>query len=194
MTRKSTTKPKEPEFTLKTEPWTTSRGVKVILKSMPPFMITRISDSVEMPKKPTYSVETASGDIEEHFHEVDEAKGINTLETDEDKKAWAEYTEVLDTAEGELTYRTLKAVLSEGVDVQYAKGQMEAWTEKQEYIGVEVPTTPFLRDAIFKELEVVGGNEDMEYILKKVMELTGISPEEIAAAKSSFPGKVEPEP
>lgn len=176
-----------------TQEYETSSGVVVTLKAMPPLLVTRMASEVGFPDKPTYEITTAAGDVEIHEHEVDEAKGITTLESDEDKKAWDDYVKETEEAENRLTMMTLKAVLLEGVLIEPDDEQITRWASKQKIIGLTVPEDSEERLMMFKETEVVGNKEDMEFILNKVMELTGVSEEQLEKARASFQDQVEPD-
>src|SRR4030067_3304572 len=95
----------------KREEWTSSTGVKVILKSIPPLLITSLNDKFVVPKPPQYSITTVAGDVEVYDHDE------TTLQTPEEKKAWAEYQKKLSDIETEITSLTIKMCLVEGMEV-----------------------------------------------------------------------------
>lgn len=176
-----------------TEEYVTSKGIVVTLKAMPPLLVTRMASEANFPTKPTYEITTASGDIETHDHEVDPEKEINTLDSDDDRKVWADYLLETDAAEERLTMMTLNAVLMDGVVIKPDDDQITLWASRQRIIGLEVSEDPEERLMHFKETEVVGNKEDMEHILNRVMVLTGVSEEQLEKARASFPDQVEPD-
>lgn len=183
----------------RSRPYTASSGLTVILTGLPPLVPQRIDSSIEYPEVPTYEIETASGDIETFEHDAD------SLESDEDKEAWVEYQEALEEAETELTEKLLYAVLLECVELKNYEKQFAKWVHKQELQGLTLAESEDPEDEIsveraneenkfhFMQTEVFRDADDIGEILTIVMGLTGVSVEDLAATRESFPGDVEPE-
>jgi hypothetical protein len=171
---------------VKTASFVNSMGITVHLQGIPPLIIPRISDSVTFPEKPTYQIETASGDFETHTHDK------TTISTDEEKKAWAEYLEQNSEAEQTLASRILKAVLIEGVVVK-DYSDFENWKVRQELMGLEVSDNKERMLLHYKETQLARTEEDIESVMNLVMELTGVDPKELDLAKSSFQDTMESE-
>lgn len=173
----------------RTSEWRTSRDVEIRINSLPPLLMASLEDVVEFPVKPTYSVETVAGDIEIFEHSEETIKDPAT--SAEDKLAWTKYKLELNLAEEKLTDITLKTVLYEGVTVVNQEEQLARWCKKRRLIGLPVPEDDEEALLEFKETEVIGTNEDMEYILAESMRLTGVSETVIEAASRSFQDPVE---
>lgn len=183
----------------RSRPYTASSGLKVILTGLPPLVPQRIDASVEYPDKPSYSVETASGDIETYEHDE------TSLETPEDKEAWAAYVEGMNAAETDLTERLLYAVLLECVELEDYEDLFYEWKTKQELIPLPLAEAKDPEDerAVkkaeqenkfhFMQIEVFRDADDIGEILTIVMGLTGVSVEDLASARDSFPSEMESE-
>ena len=186
----------------RSRPFTSSSGLKVILTGLPPLVPQRIDSSIEYPSTPTYEVTTASGDVETYEHDKE------SLTTDEDKEAWADYLDAQNDAETELTEKLLYAVLLECVEIKDYKAftaQFEEWKQKQELMGITIAKSKDDDDEIAKEkaerenkfyfmqTEVFRDSDDIGEILTIVMSLTGVSVEDLVEARDSFPGEMESE-
>lgn len=167
--------------------YTTTRGVEVVLTGMPPLLPQQISDSVKMPEIPTYEVETSSGTKEIWEHDE------TTIQTEEDKEIWNAYLEEKEAAETLITERLLKAILLESVSIPNLDKHLEAWKSRQRLIGIELSENPEELLLNFKETEVFREVPDVEFVMSKVLELTGVPREEISSMKDSFPDTVDAE-
>lgn len=167
--------------------WTSSRGVKVILRGIPPMLVASLEGVVEFPKKPTYKITTVAGDEEVYEHDE------TTLVSEEDKAAWKRYVVENMIAEQKLTEITLNTVLYEGVDIVDLSEQLVKWRKKRKIIGLPIPEDDDEASLAFKTTEVVGDEQDMEYILETVMRLSGVSESAIETASKSFQDKMESE-
>lgn len=163
----------------------TRNGIKVILRGMPPLIPQMVANSVPMPDPPTYSVPTADGG--EEIWEHDES----TLSTPEDRAEWDAYLEAKNKAETDVTEKLLRAILIESVKLDVSEEQVAVWKRKQELIGLPVPADDEELMLHFKEVEVFPDVESIQFIMNKVLELTGVSREDIDLMKDSFPGDVE---
>jgi len=168
--------------------YTTTSGLRVILTGLPPLVPQRIDSSIEYPKKPTYEVPLATGDVEVYEHDED------TLQTDEDRQAWADYLEAQEDAETELTEKLLYAVLVECVELTTYEDMFAAWKKRQFLIGIPLSDDEDINKFNFMQTDVFRDADDIGEILTIVMSLTGVSMEDLAEARNSFPGEVEPEP
>jgi len=169
----------------KREEWTSSTGVKVILKSIPPLLITSLNDKFVVPKPPQYSITTVAGDVEVYDHDE------TTLQTPEEKKAWAEYQQKLSDIETEITSLTIKICLVEGMEVVDKDNRWQDWIERMELIGIDLPTSDRAKDLLFKETDVAREDTDIAHILDRVMALTGVDEATLATARASFQDQVE---
>lgn len=165
--------------------YVTSKGIVITLHSMPPLIVTRVAETITFPDKPTYTIKLESGDEEVHDHDK------TTLVSPEDRSAWEKYITEYSAAESETTYKILRAVLMEGVDVEIPDEQLIRWKKRQELMGIPV-SEDFEEMLIhYKETEIIGGKEDMQDILNEVMKLSGITEEALKVARRSFPNTVE---
>jgi len=165
-----------------------SSGLKVILTGLPPLTPNRLNSAIEYPQKPTYQIETATGDVETYEHD------LTTLQNDEDKKAWADYLEAQDAAETLLTEKLLYAVLLECVTLQDYDDRFARWKKNQKFMGIDLSEDEDENKFYFMQTEVFHDADDIGEILTIVMSLTGVSVEDLAEARNSFPSEVEPEP
>jgi len=159
---------------------TTRNGYKLKIKSIPPHLMDKASKSIEWPEIPMYETETAGGEIEYHPHDE------TTLETPEDKKAWADYQTALEKAQDDENERMMKVILLKGIDIELKGKKFEDWKEEQEYLGIELPTSKPALKVHYIETEILGDNEDIIEIMSKVIEASGVSPEVVQDAKESF--------
>jgi hypothetical protein len=185
----------------RSRPYTASSGLEVILTGLPPLVPQRIDASIEYPEKPTYEVETASGDIEHYEHDEDSIKGDPEAE-----EAWAAYEEDLNEAETELTEKLLYSVLLESVELKDYEKKFADWKRKQKLLEIDIaePSDPEDEESVrqaeeenkfyFMQTEVFHDADDIGEVLTIVMSLTGVSVEDLASARDSFPGEVESEP
>ena len=171
----------DPKRTKNTEEYITTKGLHVRLSAMPSFLASRLRKSVPVPDKPTYEVKTVAGEVESFFHDE------TTLLTEEDKKAWDAYKNDVSSSESQLTLKFLKAVLAESVEIigEYETLFLE-WVQMQEYMEISLPSSRDIQVMMFKEDYVYASSDDLEYIVNKVMFLTGLSSEDIAEKQDSF--------
>lgn len=164
---------------------TTSTGIEVKIVGCPPLFLDRVRSSVEYPEKPTYEVETATGEIEVLEHDE------TTLETDEERKEWADYLEAYKKAEDEVSERMFKAVVMRGMEVTIPTDG--SWEAFQEWLGVKVPDNQFEKKFAYIQSEVIGNDTDIEDIMSLVMEQTGVPADTIRDVRKSFRDSVEQE-
>lgn len=170
--------------------YTSSRGTEALIFPMPPMLMEKIEQAVEAqlgprPEPPTYTIKTASGDEETHFHTED------TLETDEDRDAWDEYEENSAEWDNELNSRMLRAIQLECI--KPADPEDTEWAERLEFLGIPVPDNKFERHMLWVEAEFVGSQEDVLACLMEPMRLAGVPDEEMAAAERMFRGAIQEE-
>ena len=166
--------------------FTNSAGTVFKIQGLPPLLMPQLAAGIEQPKKPTYEVITASGDVEIHEHDP------KSLSTPEELAAWQEYIADLRKVEQELSERLLNCILIEGVSIP-EDVDMVRWIKRQKLMGLEVPDDEEERLLMYKRSLVIRSSEDLPKLINAVMSLTGINQEEIEKAKSSFPDIVEPD-
>lgn len=169
--------------------YTTIRGHKIKLMGLPPFLVPDIYNSIQFPTPPTYEVEVAGGGKEIFPHEVTDT--VNTLRTEEDKVAWNKYLEEKAAADRKLSEKLNNAILLEGVQTTDPPEMFEAWKRRQKLIGMELPEDEDQLLLLYKRDAIIGSIEEIEVIFKTVMELTGISTDEVRSTENSFPDSME---
>jgi hypothetical protein len=172
----------------RSRPYTASSGLQVILTGLPPLTPQQVNRAIEYPKKPTYEIPTASGDVETYEHDE------TTLQSDEDRKAWADYLEAQEEAETELTEKLLYAVLLECVELKDFEDRFTSWKRKQGLLKIPLAEDEEENKFYFMQTEVFHDSDDIGEILTIVMGLTGVSVEDLTSVRDSFPGEVESEP
>lgn len=170
------------------ERYVSSRGTAVHFYPMPPMLMEKIEVGVEAefgprPEPPTYVIKTAVGEEESHVHTK------NTLETDEDKAAWAAYEDELAIWESELSRRVLRAIQVECI--KPADPDDTDWMEKQTFLRVPIPEGKYQRHLHWIETEFIGSNEDVVACMSIPMRLAGVPDEEMAAAEKLFRDSIQ---
>ncbi len=165
--------------------FTNSAGVTFRICGLPPLAIPSLQDGLVMPEKPKYVITTVSGDKETYDHDE------TTLQTDEDKLAWAKYLEQEKSFQAELTNRMLACVLIEGVIIDDTI-DLTRWESKQRLMGMKVPDDIEAKLLQYKRSVVIRSADDMKNLMNAVMALTGVSQEAIEKAKKSFQDKIQP--
>jgi hypothetical protein len=162
-----------------------STGRKITLHPIPPMMVNMATASIKSPEIPTYVVDTANGGKETHFHDE---KSIEQSPPEE-KIKWEVYLKEVREAREQSTEILLNVILLEGVEIDI--GNEDELTSKMRILHILIPEDPIERKLSFKKMLAFANTDDMEAITKKVMELTGVSREEIDSVKESFPDTVE---
>lgn len=129
------------------------------------------------PAKPTYTVTTVGGTKEEHAHDE------TTLETDEEKAAWAHWEKENAAWEKELRERMLRNILMDGVLVQPFD---EQWIARERFMGRHVPEDPLELEYYWKKTQVIRSAADGQRLMSAVLALTGVTEEAIRIAEDSF--------
>lgn len=175
------------------KPFVTSKGFKVLLRGIPPLELPLLYNSIERPKPPTYTVEIAGGDTQTFQHEVDEEKGVSTLVSDEDKKAWSDYIASRDMVDALLADRITTAALMDGIDIsqEALSNEYPRWEKRMQMKGLQVPEDPSEKELLFKRTFVVASASDLKNIVVEVLALSGVSQDLIDSTKASFPDNVE---
>lgn len=165
--------------------WTNSRGIKVVLKPIPPYLVQMATQSVERPQVPTYTVKTLGGAEETHFH--DETSILQS--SDEEKAQWEEYKRNLRIADEKATDVVLDIILLEGVDVKIQ--DEEALLRRMKVFKLHIPEDPDERSLLMRRAYLIGCKEDADSITTIVLALTGVSVKDLSVVRKSFPDQVE---
>lgn len=167
--------------------FTTSTGIEVRILGLSQLLLDKTRTSVKFPDPPTYELETVAGKKEVHAHNE------TTLETDEDKKAWADYQTALAEADRLQKDRLLKLILMKGIEVDMPEeeGADDDWLAVQAFIGLEVPEDTLGKRYDYITTEVISNPEDLAEIMQLVMEKSGVPKEALAEARASFRSAME---
>lgn len=133
------------------------------------------------PEKPYYEVEGALGIVEKIPHTVD------TLETDAEKKAWAEWEQKHNEWMGGLTYQLLRLFLSQGVTIKLSDEERQSLHKKASMFIEDMPTDDSDLDLLYLETFIINRPEFIEKVISAVLEETGIKEESLEAANALFP-------
>lgn len=161
--------------------FTTSRGITIEFLPIP-TLLEKLQAQHPMPAPPTYAVKTATGVTETHSHDE------TTLDTDEDKAAWADYQGRLRAATAKFNEALMRLVMLRGIKVELPPS--DAWVQEQEYIGLSVPEEPHERKIYWLETEVLADADDYIRAVEGVMQASGVPEEVIRQAEDSFLGSL----
>ena len=164
---------------VRTIEYISSIGASVILRPVSPELVSGLVRSVKFPDHPTYTVTLATGETEIHEHDA------TTLETDEDKKAWAEYQKAYQVADEELFTKQCNVLLNRGVVNQIP--QDDEWLKRQQDEGItDIPTEPRAKRLYWILTELLGDENDTIICIIQIKKLSVLSPEVLAKAGELF--------
>lgn len=158
---------------------TTSKGVKVRLIGLNPARLQRLQTAGKQPAKPFRLIPNDLGESQR------EELSASDLQTDEERKQWAEYQAELARVEEKRNDNVMKYVFTDGFEVDAS--DMEEWKrlEEEEY-GLELPESPVQLRMDYINAKVIGNAEDLANIMAGVMERTGVPAEMLDEVKNSF--------
>lgn len=156
----------------------TKDGNKIPLRRVAPILVEKVRQSVVIPNPPTYEVEVVGGEKETHVHDA------TTLESDEDKQAWAAYQAALAAANTDMVERILRLLFVRATGDVVPAG--EEWVEEQSYFGIDVPTDKLERKIHFIQTELLTHTDDISEFMVAAMGLVGVGDEVIRAAEETF--------
>ena len=156
----------------------TKDGNRIPLRRVAPILVEKVRQSVVIPTPPTYEVEVVGGDKEFHVHDA------TTLETDEDKQAWAEYQTALAAANTDMVERILRLLFVRATGDVVPAG--DGWVEEQTYFGIAVPVDPMERKIHYIQTELLTHSDDISAFMLAAMGLVGVGNEVIRAAEETF--------
>lgn len=151
--------------------FTTSKGYEIEFFGIATLM-DRYNASRKIPQPPMYDTPTATGIVEHHPHTP------QTLTTDAERQAYAEYEAAVAKEEIEHRLKSLKLVLLKGIRVVNAPDN-EDWVNEQKAFGIAVPDDPLERKFHWIYTEVIGNLDDLAKISDGVQKASGVSEEEI---------------
>lgn len=170
--------------------YTTSKGYEIEFFGVATKM-DRLQASRKIPQIPTYQVPLAGGGFEIHEHEdyVDkDGKLHTTLNTDEEKAAWADYIKARDAEIAEFNKHSLMTMLLEGIRVanKPSDEQIEKWARRQHKLGIDIPDDPDEREFLWVYTEVVSNLAELNTITEGVKDASGVSEERLSQTADSF--------
>lgn len=162
--------------------FTTSSGKQIRLSLFPPLQLQMMQTAAEKEAaklygeavRPTYRT---SADEELPADE-------STLETDEDRAAWAKYQEITQKHAEHVGNKTMRFILFYGVDVN--PDDDPEWRARQEFFGIEIPDDPIGRKIHYIQTELIYSRDDIEQIMRHIALMGGVKAEVIDAAAATF--------
>lgn len=120
---------------------------------------------------PTYEVPIAdSEEVQVLEHEVDEEKEISTLETDEDKIAWAQYQDATRALQFEIARRTMAYMVNESITIDWA--HFNGWEERRTRYGIRIPEDEQEKTSYFLETMVWKTPQEQKQFVMYVMRIS----------------------
>lgn len=170
--------------------YTSALGTEVVFYPLPPMLEEKIELSLAAewprPLPPTYTMKTATGRDEVRPHDE------TTLETAEDRAAWAAYQADKAAWEEEKGKRFLRAIQVQCI--KPADPDDEEWIEQQAFLGIKVPENRFERHLHYIETQVIGDEDDIMACLTIPMQLMAkATDEEMKSAEAMFRNAVSEE-
>ena len=156
----------------------TSRGIELAFKPIPQMLIDRVQRTHKLPDPPTYEVKSVTGVTETHYHDE------TTLETDDDRAAWAAYIAARDAELVEANRAFMRLVFLRGVEC--AMPGDDTWEREQALMGIDVPIDAIEKRLHYLETEVVATVQDADVIVRGVLEASGVPQEALAQAEDTF--------
>lgn len=168
--------------------FTTATGRVVEIQPIPPLLIDavklRAMQEIEVPPIPTYAVELPDGTILNYAHD---AKSIeDPLTAEFEKQAWKVYTEALRHQASHASSKVLELFMIKGVVLSMDDVNSGEWRSIQEYFGVEIPTDPIAVRSHYVKTEILSSADDIQNLMKTLLEASGIDPLILEAAQNSF--------
>jgi hypothetical protein len=162
--------------------FTTSGGKEIELTLIPPLQAEMARDAAQKEAiqlygeavRPTYI--TAMDETLPH--------DATTLETDEDRVAWAKYEDITAKHAAHVGQATMRFFLFYGVNVD--PDADTAWEKRQRAFKIEIPEDEIERKIHYIQTELIYSRDDLEQITTRLMTLGGVRPEVVTAAASSF--------
>lgn len=161
---------------VKTAEFTTSTGVKVLLKPVDPIFIQSVAASIKLPKAPTYEVTTISGRTERHKMDAKAAEQLP-----DGTSIWEQYIDEHNEAQTEQSNRILRAILYVGTEVELPTHD---WEKKFRFLGMDIPDDPDERRVFYLLSEL--STHDTMALMTQVMRLTGVDEEVVQQAEAAF--------
>lgn len=161
--------------------YTTSLGVRVEILAVSPWEMEDIKNSVPVPPVPTRVLETAIPGHTEHEELTEEV-----VMTDEERAAWQTYVAARDAATKLRTEKATNFMLLEGTRVEGYEQALEAWVAKRRRWNLPVPDDELERRIAFFRTGVLGGKDDLEEIVGRIMRRQGVDEATLNSVRTTF--------
>lgn len=148
----------------------------------------RFIEAGEPINPPTYTVEHPGGATSQEPHDE------TTLETDEDRAAWAKHQEALTRLAAAQSEAQMKVWFS---GLVFEMPADDAWIELQRWMGVEVPDEGLERRYHYIVTELVKTPEDMFRVLEAITAVSyegAITEDDLSSAIRSFRDQLQAKP
>jgi hypothetical protein len=182
------------KYVQKFRAYTTTTGIKILLKAIPLKLVDASNDKVKDPPIPTYKMEIYGGGEQEDTLTEDVVIGFEASDPDNGKKyreIYNSYMEALAQASDEREKKLTKIILLRGVEFEIPNE--EGWLEEMEFMGIEVPESKLKRRFFYLDHEIMSNPRDMAAIFDGVMRISGVPKEALADAMNSFRDILEDE-
>jgi hypothetical protein len=176
---------------LKVIEFTNSRGITMDLMGLPPYLIQMATESIKRPIPPTYTVKRADGGEDEFPHSQETIDDPKTSKKEKEK--WSSYLAEMKMADAQASEVLLNVILVEGIKLHTEPDEMVNWEKRMKMMKISIPEDDMEKELVYKKEYAFSTQDDVEILMTKVLELTGVSRSEVDLAKSSFPNKVESE-
>lgn len=170
--------------------YTTKSGYTIRFRTIAPSLIAKVQQSIDEAKKPTYVEERVGGKNEDGtplMIAVNVEHDESTLETEEEKQAWADYLRKRDEVDKLRKERIMQLFYLRGIDVDLPNN--DEWLEDQRYLGVkDLPDGSDTRGTKlhFLDTEVLASPEDIMEVITAIITLSGVEQEAIEEARAMF--------
>ena len=167
--------------------FTTTEGAVIRVHAVSQLQLQLVSQGVEKRLRaeglaldpPTYEVKTADGRTERVPHDAE------SVQTDEEKAAWAAYMAAKARLQRESHEATTKLLLLRGLDIPPAP---PGWDAEQVAFGIELPDDLNERRLVYLQVEILRTPEDILNAIMTIMRasVTGTDPSMLEAVEASF--------
>lgn len=172
------------------EPYITKDGREVPLRTVGRRYVDQVRAKHPLPEKPTYTVETAAGDVETHPHQVQkDAEGKitkSTLTTDEDWAAWNAYEQGIGEAISRQYEAMTEFLLYNCINLE--PEPVDQWTIDPALWGLDVPdpSDKIAFKTFWLENEYLSDQDDLVGVLARLYAAHGVIKEDRITEFESF--------
>ena len=156
----------------------------ITYKPIPPLAPKMIEVQYEKaypkPEKPTYEMKVAGGVTIREPHTPD------TLETDEERKAYNEWQKADKDWQTGLTERLLNLFILSGTTLTIDDDTREEWDETLSSLGIEIPESKTERKKLYVSMFVLTDADKVNELSQGVLRATGVDEAELEAASKLF--------